>query len=117
MRTLREWIHRLFGSVHSGRRDDDLEQELRLHLELAAENAGRDHPDDAVLRLARIQAGGVSQTMDVLRDQRGLPWLENLVRDVRHGMRALRRATRSPHEPRAVSRHRAPPARSSHLPR
>src|SRR5438128_4519489 len=27
-----------------------------------------------------------------IRDQRGLPWLEDLVRDVRHGLRALRRA-------------------------
>jgi predicted permease len=31
------------------------------------------------------------QAMDVLRDQRGLPWLDDLVRDARHGLRALRR--------------------------
>src|SRR5947209_13324224 len=30
--------------------------------------------------------------MDAIRDQRGLLWLEDLVRDVRHGLRALRRA-------------------------
>ena len=30
--------------------------------------------------------------MDLLRDQRGLPWFEDLLRDVRHGLRGLRRA-------------------------
>ena len=29
--------------------------------------------------------------MDALRDQRGLPWLDDLARDVRHGLRTLRR--------------------------
>jgi predicted permease len=93
MRTLREWIHRFWGTLFPGRRDGDLEHELRVHLELAAEDARRrGRPDDVAVRGARIQAGGVSQAMDVLRDQRGLPWLDNLARDVRHGLRALRRA-------------------------
>ena len=34
MRILREWIHRLWGTLLPRRRDSDLEQELRLHLEL-----------------------------------------------------------------------------------
>jgi hypothetical protein len=38
------------------------------------------------MRIAR-RAG-----MDLLRDQRGLPWLEDFLRDVRYGLRALRRA-------------------------
>jgi predicted permease len=46
---------------------------------------------DAVRR-TRIEAGGVPQAMDALREQRGLPWLEDLVRDVRHGLRAIRRS-------------------------
>ena len=29
--------------------------------------------------------------MDALRDQRGLPWLDDLARDVRYGLRTLRR--------------------------
>jgi len=41
MRTLREWIHRLWETMYPGRRDGDLEQELRSHLELAAEDARR----------------------------------------------------------------------------
>ena len=42
-------------------------------------------------RAARIEAGGASQAMDALRDQRGLPWLDDLARDVSHGLRTLRR--------------------------
>jgi predicted permease len=92
MRILREWIHRLLGTLLPGRRDSDLEQELRLHLELAAEDArrrGLNATDSA--RAARLKAGGSSQAMDALRDQRGLPWLDDLARDVSHGLRALRR--------------------------
>src|ERR1051326_327058 len=32
-----------------------------------------------------------AQAMDALRDQRGLPWLGDLARDVSHGLRTLRR--------------------------
>lgn len=93
VRTLREWLHRLRG-VFTGRRDDgDLQEELRSHLELAAEDArhrGRG-PDDQ-MRIARIEAGGAAQAMDALRDQRGLPVLEDLARDVQYGLRTLRRS-------------------------
>src|SRR3954464_4816985 len=92
MRFLREWIHRLRGTLLPSRRDADLEEELRLHLAMAAEEARRRglEPADAV-RAARIEAGGASQAMDTLRDQRGLPWLDDLARDVSHGLRTLRR--------------------------
>ena len=92
MRVLREWMHRLRGTLLPSRRDADLEEELRLHLAMAAEDARRRglEPADAV-RAARIEAGGASQAMDALRDQRGLPWLDDLARDVSHGLRTLRR--------------------------
>jgi predicted permease len=92
MRTLREWIHRLWGTLLPGRRNGDLEDELRLHLELAAEDArrrGLNAADSA--RAARLEAGGTSQAMDALRDQRRLPWLDDLTRDLRHGLRTLGR--------------------------
>ena len=83
MRIVREWIQRLQGTLFPGRRDADLEHELRSHMEMAAEDARRRglDPDDAS-RAARIEAGGASQAMDALRDQRGLPWLDDLARDV-----------------------------------
>src|SRR5687768_711984 len=78
MRILREWLHRLGATLRSGRRDEDLAEELRLHAALAAESGRR--------------AGGATQAMDALRDQRGWPWLEDFARDVRHALRTLRRA-------------------------
>ena len=93
MRILRELDSPSTGNAASGRRDGDLEQELRLHLEMAAEDArrrGLNAVDSA--RVARLEAGGASQAMDALRDQRGLPWLDDLTRDVRHGLRTLRRS-------------------------
>src|SRR5437762_1152654 len=90
MRILREWIHRLLETLLPGRSNDDLEEELRLHLELAAEDGrrrGLSSADSA--RAARLKAGGASQAMDAVRDQRGLPWVDDLARDVRHGFRTL----------------------------
>jgi predicted permease len=93
IRILREWLQRFRGTLVPGRRDGDLEQELRLHLELAAEDARRRGLDAAdAARAARLKAGGASQALDALRDQRGLPWLDDLARDVRHGLRTLRRS-------------------------
>ncbi|HEX6463416.1 MAG TPA: ABC transporter permease, partial [Vicinamibacterales bacterium] len=80
MRTLLEWARRLWGTIRKHPRDADMEEELRLHLELAREG-GR----------ARDFAGGVAQAMDAMRDQRGLPWLEDLAADIRYGVRLLRR--------------------------
>ncbi|MPY86931.1 MAG: FtsX-like permease family protein [Luteitalea sp.] len=45
-----------------------------------------------ILREWIHREGGVSQAMDALRDQRGLRWLDDLARDVRHGLRTLRRS-------------------------
>jgi putative ABC transport system permease protein len=91
MTTLREWVSRVWGTLrpHS---DHEWQEELRLHLELAAEDARRrgDSPDDAA-RAARLRAGSIPQAIEALRDQRGLPWVEDLVRDLRHGLLALKR--------------------------
>lgn len=92
MRILREWIHRLGATLRPNRRDDDLEEELRLHLELVAEDARRrGHDPNEAVRIARIEAGGSSQAMDAVRDQRGLPWLDDVARDVSYGLRTLKR--------------------------
>jgi predicted permease len=77
MRVLREWLIRLAGTVRPSRGDDDLEQELRAHAALAAERGQR--------------TAGAAQAMEALRDQRGLSWLDDLGRDLRHGVRTLGR--------------------------
>ena len=90
MGTLREWVCRLWGTLRRRRTDRDLEEELRLHLELADEAARRrGDPPAAARRSAALHAGGVQQAMEAMRDQRGLPWLADLARDLRHGCRML----------------------------
>ena len=93
MATLREWIHRLRGTLRPDRSDADLEEELQLHLQMAAEDARRRGvPFAESTRAARLRSGGTVQAMDAFSDQRGLPWLDDLRRDVRHGLRSLRRS-------------------------
>jgi predicted permease len=92
MATLREWLTRLWGTLRPGRQDADLEAELRLHLELAGEDERRRaNGRGEAGRAAAIRSGGVAQAMESVRDQRGLPWLEDMARDLRYGLRALRR--------------------------
>ena len=70
-----------------------MEEELRLHLDLAAEDARRrGEPPESAARAARLRAGGIAQAMEAVRDQRGLPWLDNLSRDLRHSLRTLFRS-------------------------
>jgi putative ABC transport system permease protein len=91
--TIRERIARLRGTFRGGPDDRDLQEELRLHIELAAQDARRraDSPHLAP-RDAAIRAGGMAQAMEALRDQRGLPWLADLSHDVRYAIRTLRRS-------------------------
>src|SRR3977135_485040 len=93
MARLREWIRRLCGTLRPSRGDRDLEQELRLHLELAAEDAlRRGRTSEDAPRASRMEIGGMAQTMETLRDQRGLPWLAGLAGDVRYAVRTLRKS-------------------------
>ncbi len=93
MSILREWLWRLWGTLRKAPHDVDLEEELRMHVEiLAAEFQRRGLSSEEAAREARLQAGGIAQAMEQRRDQRGLPWLEVLIRDVRFGFRTLRRA-------------------------
>jgi len=93
MAKLREWLTRLAGSFRPVRRDQDLEEELRAHRELAIEQARRrgSAPDDA-RRQAILRVGGVTQAAEAMRDQRGLPWLEDGARDARYAIRLLQRS-------------------------
>ena len=90
MATLREWIRRLWGMIRRSPHDRELEEELRTHLQFAAEDLQTAAPEDPS-RAARLRFGGVSHALDAMRDQRGLPWLDTVVRDVHYGIRSLLR--------------------------
>src|SRR5919106_3480667 len=92
MEILREWLARLWGTLRPSRRDTELEEELRLHLEMAAEDERRRVDSvEGARRAAVIRFGGMTQSMEAVRDQYSLPWLNDLARDLRYGLRALRR--------------------------
>ena len=92
MTVLRECWHRLWGAFRRNPADHDLERELRFHLEQAEEELrAKGHSPAEAARMARVRLGGVPQTMEALRDQRGLPWLDDLRIDLRIGLRGLAR--------------------------
>jgi predicted permease len=81
---LREWFLRLWATVTN--RHDDVEEELRFHLEMAEEAARR---RGASVREARLRARGFVQASDAVRDQTGIAWLADFFRDSRHALRNL----------------------------
>ena len=92
MPRLREWFIRLWQTLRPGRDDRDLEDELRLHQELATEAARRaGEPPETAARTARIQEGALGPAIEAVRDQRLLPWLDDLRSDLRFGLRGLAR--------------------------
>jgi predicted permease len=92
MSKLREWVSRVWGTLRPDRLDRELEEELRQHLEFAAEDARRrGQLSDRDVRAMRLRAGGVTQAMEAVRAQRGIPVVESLFRDAQYALRQLRR--------------------------
>jgi len=87
---MREWCKRVAGMFRKERRDAELAEELAAHLELLAEqNMERGMTTEEARRAARIALGGGEQIKEAVREQRGLPFVESLVADVRFGLRTL----------------------------
>ena len=91
MRYLRALLARIAGVFTKNGADDDLREELAAHLEMEiAENVRRGMHPDAARRKAMLSAGGLTQAAEAVREQRGLPWIESVVADVRYALRSLR---------------------------
>ena len=79
-------------TVHRRRLDRELDNEIAVHLELAAaEMEARGMTRDAARRAARKEFGGVSQAKEADREVRGFAVLEHLQADVRDAVRGFRR--------------------------
>lgn len=73
--------------------DEDLDEELRSHIDLAAEeHLKRGMPEQVARTTALREFGGVIQTKERYRVQRGLPVLEVLGQDLSFGLRQLLRS-------------------------
>src|SRR5262245_10308555 len=75
------------------RRDNrDTEAEMRFHLNMEIE-AGlrRGLTRGEAERLAHLRAGSIAGSMDAVRDQRSIGWLDGVIVDLRQAWNALRR--------------------------
>ncbi|HSB12444.1 MAG TPA: ABC transporter permease [Blastocatellia bacterium] len=92
MGKLREIAARIRGLFVESRFERELDEELNSHLELLVEeNLRHGMSSEQARREARRSFGGVAQTKEAYRDQRGLPIVETLVQDIRYGGRLLRK--------------------------
>jgi hypothetical protein len=69
-----------------------MDEEMRAHLARETEqNIARGMAPDQARCAARRAFGGLEQIKERERDARGLPWLEDSLRDLRHAARSLGR--------------------------
>jgi len=91
MRFLRAALARIAGAFTGHRANDDLRDELQSHLDMqTAENMRRGMHADEARRQALLASGGLTVAAQAVREQRGLPWIESLVADIRYAVHALR---------------------------
>jgi predicted permease len=76
---------RLSRTFHPRHRDEEIEEELQFHIDMK-QREGLDS------RAARVKFGNPSRLKEETRAQGILVWLESLFRDIRYGLRQLRRS-------------------------
>jgi len=82
------WWARL---LRRGRMEEQLDKELRFHLEQHTADLIAQGGDPAeARRQARLALGGPEQVKEGCRDARGTRWLEDLWQDLRYALRTLR---------------------------
>jgi predicted permease len=90
---VRSVVERLRALLHRGRLDAEMDDELQFHLEMETKkNVDRGMPPDEARRRALIAFGGVERYREKTREERGTRPLEELARDLRFGVRTLRKA-------------------------
>jgi predicted permease len=92
MRPWRAWFAKLGGMFARRWRDREFDAEVASHLELHVDDnlrAGMT-PQEA-RRQALLKLGGIEQTKQRYREQRGVRWLDELSQDARFGLRVLRK--------------------------
>src|SRR5580692_613253 len=73
--------------------EQDLDEEVRAHLELLVDQRRATGLDEAAARrAAQLDLGGIGQVKDAVRDVRRGVWLAQVWRDLQYAARMLRRA-------------------------
>ncbi len=93
MRFLRRFIARLGNSVARRREDERMREEIEEHLALqTAENLRAGLPPAEARRQAVLKFGAVEAIKEDYRAERRMLFLENLLQDLRYGLRMLRKS-------------------------
>ena len=96
MRMERWWLRvrlSMRSLLRSGRVEEEMDEELRFHLENKIEEGLAQGLSPEEARYSALRAmGGVEQRKEQMRDARGLRWLTDFFADVRYAIRSLRQA-------------------------
>src|SRR6266568_4096376 len=90
------WLHKIHrkvqGLFQKQKLDAEMDEEMRTHIEMRTrEHIQAGMPPDHARHAALRQFGWTESIKETCREQRGVTWLENLVQDVRFGLRMLRK--------------------------
>src|SRR4029077_20972112 len=93
MRSLRRFFTRMFNLPSRRVYDERLREEIEEHIALqTAENLRAGLSPVEARRQAILKFGGVEAIKEDYRAERGLPWIENLLQDLRFSLRLLRKS-------------------------
>ncbi len=86
-------LRKLLALFRKEKLDREMAEEMRHHLELAAqENLARGLPAADAAPAAQRSFGHIEGYKEEIREQRGLPWLEHILQDFGYGFRLLRKS-------------------------
>src|SRR5215472_11953407 len=91
------WLYtiplRLRSLFRRAQADKELDDELRDHLERKTEEfVAQGMTREQAHRRARLDMDGIEQTKEKCRDARRVNWIQDLVQDLRYGLRVLRKS-------------------------
>src|SRR5437870_1568147 len=89
---------RLRSLFRRAQADQQLDDELRDHLErkteeYVAQGMAQGMAQAEAHRRARLDLGGIEQTKEKCRDARRVNWIQDLIQDIRYGLRILRKSS------------------------
>jgi predicted permease len=89
----RYFIFRFRALFQKRKLDADMDEEIRSHIELQAQQniEGGMSPEEARYAAWR-QFGGAESVKEICREQRGVTWLEHFFQDLRFGCRMMRKS-------------------------
>jgi len=87
---MRHFLSRFANLFRSSRLDDDMDEEIRLHIEFETErNVEKGMDPIEAAYAARRSFGGIEQMKEAERDARSFSWIEGLIRDFQYALRGL----------------------------